>query len=53
MRNDFVYFLFKTNMFKLFLGGIFNGKDAILHKTFHCYTVRAKQGGAQSGADNR
>ena len=24
-----------------------------MHKTFHCYTVRAKQGGSQSSADNR
>ena len=35
------------------LGAIFDGKDAILHKTFHCYTVRAKQGGSQNSADNR
>ena len=34
-------------------GAIFDGKEAILHKTFHCYTVRAKQGGSQNSADNK
>ena len=34
-----------------FAGAVFDGKNAILHKTFHCYTVRAKQGGSQSAAD--
>lgn len=24
-----------------------------MHKTFHCYTVRAKQGASQSSRDNR
>ncbi|RZC34749.1 ankyrin repeat and zinc finger domain-containing protein 1 [Asbolus verrucosus] len=36
-----------------FAGAIFKGDDAILHKTFHCYTVRAGQGGAQSSRDNK
>ncbi|XP_054264956.1 ankyrin repeat and zinc finger domain-containing protein 1-like [Macrosteles quadrilineatus] len=31
---------------------IFKGTEAIKHKTFHSYTVRAKQGGGQSGKDN-
>lgn len=34
-----------------FAGAVFEGKTALLHKTFHCYTVRAKQGGSQSAAD--
>ena len=33
-----------------FAGAIFNKGIAILHKTFHCYTVRAKQGGSQGSA---
>lgn len=36
-----------------FAGAVFRGREAVLHKTFHCYTVRAKQGGSQSGADNK
>lgn len=28
------------------------GTEAIKHKTFHSYTVRAKQGGSQSSKDN-
>jgi hypothetical protein len=36
-----------------FAGAIFEAEKAILHKTFHCYTVRAKQGGSQGSADNR
>lgn len=27
------------------------GKEAIVHKTFHSYTVRAKQGGSQNMQD--
>lgn len=27
------------------------GEEAIVHKTFHSYTVRAKQGGSQSTQD--
>lgn len=31
---------------------VFNlGAEAIVHKTFHSYTVRAKQGGSQSTQD--
>ena len=36
-----------------FAGAVFDGGQALVHKTFHCYTVRAKQGGSQSGADQR
>ena len=36
-----------------FAGAIFEGPTAVAHKTFHCYTVRAKQGGSQSAADNK
>merc|ERR1711935_365759 len=36
-----------------FAGAIFDNGIAILHKTFHCYTVRAKQGGSQGAADNK
>ena len=36
-----------------FAGAVFDGSKATVHKTFHCYTVRAKQGGSQSMADNR
>jgi len=30
-----------------------SGNKAIQHKTIHKYTVRAKQGGAQSARDNK
>jgi len=36
-----------------FAGAVFKGNQVLVHKTFHCYTVRAKQGGSQSAADNR
>lgn len=36
-----------------FAGAIFQNDVALLHKTFHCYTVRAGQGGGQSGRDNK
>ena len=36
-----------------FAAAVFHGDKPVLHKTFHCYTVRAKQGGGQSSADNR
>ena len=36
-----------------FAGAVFLGDKPVIHKTFHCYTVRAKQGGGQSSADNR
>ncbi|KAI4456407.1 ankyrin repeat and zinc finger domain-containing protein 1 [Holotrichia oblita] len=36
-----------------FAGAVFKGDEPILHKTFHCYTVRAGQGGAQSARDNQ
>lgn len=29
------------------------GPDLLCHKTFHSYTVRAKQGGGQSSRDNK
>ena len=36
-----------------FAGAVFRGDQAIVHKTFHAYTVRAKQGGSQGSADNK
>lgn len=36
-----------------FAGAVFQGDEAILHKTFHCYTVRAGQGGSQSSRDSK
>lgn len=36
-----------------FAGAVFKGKEPFLHKTFHCYTVRAGQGGSQGTRDNR
>merc|ERR1719499_2522545 len=36
-----------------FAGAIFRGNEILVHKTFHAYTVRAKQGGSQSAADNK
>lgn len=36
-----------------FAGAVFDGNDVIVHKTFHCYTVRAGQGGSQSSRDNK
>lgn len=36
-----------------FAAGIFKGQEALVHKTFHCYTVRAKQGGSQSTRDSK
>ncbi|MCP4484567.1 MAG: hypothetical protein GY823_08425 [Flavobacteriaceae bacterium] len=31
---------------------MFRAGDLWVHKTFHIYTVRAKQGGSQGSADN-
>ena len=36
-----------------FAGAIFRGREVLVHKTFHAYTVRAKQGGSQASADNK
>ncbi|XP_018562203.1 ankyrin repeat and zinc finger domain-containing protein 1 [Anoplophora glabripennis] len=36
-----------------FAGAVFQGSEPILHKTFHCYTVRAGQGGSQSSRDSK
>ena len=36
-----------------FAGAVFRGGEVLTHKTFHAYTVRAKQGGSQSSADNK
>ncbi|CAN7997022.1 unnamed protein product [Ixodes hexagonus] len=36
-----------------FAAAVFNGAESLLHKTFHRYTVRAKQGGAQSSRDGK
>ncbi|XP_060840505.1 tRNA endonuclease ANKZF1-like [Rhopalosiphum padi] len=47
----------KPMWFIIMLGGgrfsaaIFKGEEVIVHKTFHSYTVRAKQGGSQSTQD--
>ena len=35
-----------------FAGAIFKGKEAVVHKAIHRYTVRAKAGGSQSAADS-
>lgn len=40
-------------MYILFLILIFLGTEAVLHKTFHSYTVRSKQGGTQSSKDGK
>ncbi|EFA08600.1 tRNA endonuclease ANKZF1 [Tribolium castaneum] len=34
-----------------FAGAVFDNDQVVVHKTFHCYTVRAGQGGAQSSRD--
>merc|ERR1712232_1204893 len=36
-----------------FAGAIFDGPAAIVHKTLHRYTSRAKQGGSQAAFDAR
>uniref|UniRef100_A0A915AXI8 Ankyrin repeat and zinc finger domain-containing protein 1 n=2 Tax=Parascaris univalens TaxID=6257 RepID=A0A915AXI8_PARUN len=36
-----------------FTGGVFRDGHLIVHKSYHRYTVRAKQGGTQSAADAR
>eukprot|EP00088_Acartia_fossae_P036290 TRINITY_DN3748_c0_g1_i11.p1 TRINITY_DN3748_c0_g1~~TRINITY_DN3748_c0_g1_i11.p1 ORF type:complete len:689 (-),score=165.42 TRINITY_DN3748_c0_g1_i11:121-2187(-) len=36
-----------------FAAAVFRGETAVVHKTFHSYTVRKKQGGSQGAADNR
>ncbi|XP_066585271.1 tRNA endonuclease ANKZF1-like isoform X2 [Prorops nasuta] len=36
-----------------FAAAVFQDGEPVVHKTFHSYTVRAKQGGAQSTRDNR
>lgn len=36
-----------------FAAAVFNGSEPILRKTFHRYTVRAKQGGSQAGRDGK
>ncbi|XP_071529274.1 tRNA endonuclease ANKZF1-like isoform X2 [Panulirus ornatus] len=36
-----------------FAAAVFRGNEVIIHKTFHNYTVRAKQGGSQSSKDNQ
>lgn len=36
-----------------FAAAVFNGSESLLHKTFHSYTVRAKQGGSQSARDGK
>ncbi|CAH1707934.1 unnamed protein product [Aphis gossypii] len=47
----------KPMWFIVMLGGgrfsaaIFKGEEVIVHKTFHSYTVRAKQGGSQNTQD--
>ncbi|XP_047112959.1 ankyrin repeat and zinc finger domain-containing protein 1-like [Schistocerca piceifrons] len=49
----------KTTWAVIMLGGghfaaaIFEGGKVTVHKTFHSYTVRAKQGGSQSARDGR
>lgn len=36
-----------------FAGAVFQSNTVIRHKTFHCYTVRAGQGGTQTSRDNK
>ncbi|KAF4516827.1 hypothetical protein B566_EDAN006221 [Ephemera danica] len=36
-----------------FAAAVFEGNSILLHKTFHSYTVRAKQGGSQGSRDSR
>lgn len=36
-----------------FAAAVFKGTEPIVHKTFHSYTVRAKQGSSQSTRDNK
>ncbi|XP_030751996.1 ankyrin repeat and zinc finger domain-containing protein 1-like [Sitophilus oryzae] len=36
-----------------FAGAIFDYLTPVVHKTFHCYTVRAGQGGSQSSRDSK
>ncbi|XP_076028896.1 tRNA endonuclease ANKZF1-like isoform X3 [Oratosquilla oratoria] len=36
-----------------FAGAVIKGEEILAHKTFHSYTVRAKQGGSQSSKDNK
>ncbi|CAL4099067.1 unnamed protein product, partial [Meganyctiphanes norvegica] len=36
-----------------FAASVFRGKDVVVHKTFHSYTVRAQQGGSQSSKDSK
>ncbi|XP_076349237.1 tRNA endonuclease ANKZF1-like isoform X2 [Tachypleus tridentatus] len=36
-----------------FAAAVFNGTEVVCHKTFHRYTVRAKQGGSQGSKDSR
>lgn len=36
-----------------FAGAVFNYLTPVVHKTFHCYTVRAGQGGSQSSKDGK
>lgn len=35
-----------------FAGAVFHGKEAVIHKAIHRYTIRAKSGGAQSAKDS-
>jgi hypothetical protein len=36
-----------------FAGAVFHRGQPLVHKTFHCYTVRKGQGGSQSAKDNK
>jgi hypothetical protein len=56
------YFLILFNIFslqKIFrevniqIVSLVSGPEVLVHKTFHCYTVRARQGGTQSSRDGR
>lgn len=50
---------YRTNWLIIMMGGghfaaaIFKGSEPVLHKTFHSYTVRSKQGGTQSTKDGK
>lgn len=36
-----------------FAGAVFSGKEVLMHKTFHRYTVRAKRGTVQGARDSQ
>mmetsp|Transcript_83376 Transcript_83376/g.131655 ORF Transcript_83376/g.131655 Transcript_83376/m.131655 type:complete len:528 (+) Transcript_83376:83-1666(+) len=43
--------IFSLNSSGHFAGAVFDGANVVVHKTFHRYTSRAKQGGSQAAFD--